>query len=794
MEYIKSLHQLGMQDSPLVGGKTASLGQMIQYLTEKGVKIPDGFAIMARGYWHFLDANRLRIVIKNIVASIDLTDLSNVNKKAQEIRDLIYKAEMPSNLVQEIVEAYQALSQKYKCIDVDVAVRSSATAEDLPGASFAGQQESFLHIQGVKQLIEACKKCFASLFTERAIIYRTTKGFHDADIALSIAVQKMVRSDLAVSGVAFSLDTETGFKDLIMIDASYGLGEAVVQGIVNPDEFHVFKTTLKQEFNPIIKKVVGSKRKKLIYSDDQKTKWVAVGQHDAQSFCLTEAEIIELSKNILIIEDYYTRLNGFWSPMDIEWAKDGLDGSLYIVQARPETVHSVKKQSSFVQLYKLQEDESAHQIIAEGQSIGTKIVSGKARIIKSAKDSEDFDEGDILVTQMTDPDWVPLMQKAAGIVTEEGGRTCHAAIVSRELGIPAVIGTAHALSLIKEGQIITLDCSRGAQGFVYNGEIPFTVTEIDTKQLTKPPREVLVNVGDPNSAFVVCQLPFISGVGLARMEFIIAHTIKAHPMAFTKDVVINDAKIVQELTIITSAYANYGDFFIDSLAQGVGSIAAAFYPHQVIVRFSDFKTNEYRDLLAGSLFEPEESNPMLGLRGASRYYNPLYEPAFALECAAIKKARDTMGLTNIIVMIPFVRTVDEAWRVITIMKKYGLVQGRNGLKIYMMVEIPSNVLLIDDFSKLFDGFSIGSNDLTQTTLAVDRDSALLARLFDERDVAVKKMCSMVIEGALRNKKPIGICGQAPSDYPDFAQYLIDLGITSLSLNADSVIPFLKRYS
>lgn len=797
MEYIKTLHQLGIQDSPLVGGKTASLGQMIQHLSKKEIKIPNGFAITAKAYWHYLEHNKLGATIKEVVASINVNDLSDLSKKALEIRNLISHATMPLDLENEIIRAYQALSQEYKSNALDVAVRSSATAEDLPGASFAGQQESYLNIQGIEQLIAACKECFASLFTDRALIYRTTKGFDHLDVALSIVVQKMVRSDLAVAGVAFSLDTESGFKDLIVIDASYGLGESIVQGIVNPDEFHVFKTTLKQGFNPIIKKELGSKRKKLIYSADQKTQWVSVGQSEAQHFCLTDSEIVELAKSILAIEDYYSNLNGFWSPMDVEWAKDGLDGCIYIVQARPETVHAVKKKSNFVQLFTIEESykkKAAQNVLVEGQSIGTKIVSGKARILKNSKETLPFNEGDILVTQMTDPDWVPLMQKAGGVITEEGGRTCHAAIVSRELGIPAIIGAPEALSLIKEGQLITLDCSQGAQGFVYNGEVPYTVTEIDTTQLQSPPQKIVVNVGDPKSAFMVNQLPFVSGVGLARVEFIIAHTIKAHPMAFTKDVVLHDVKIKEEINSLTSAYPTREDFFVDSLAQGIGTIAAAFYPHSVVVRFSDFKTNEYRDLLAGSYFEPIESNPMLGLRGASRYYNSLYEPAFALECAAIKKVRDEMGLTNVIVMIPFVRTVDEAARVITTMKKYGLRQGHNGLEIYMMVEIPSNILLIEEFCKLFDGFSIGSNDLTQTTLAVDRDSALLAPLFDERDEAVKKMCEMVIKGALRHKKPIGICGQAPSDYPEFAQFLIDLGITSLSLNADSVIPFLKRYS
>lgn len=792
MKFIKQFNQLGIQDTSLVGGKTASLGQMIVNLTKKGVHIPDGFAITAKAYWHYIEYNELLDSIKKIVEEIDVNDLQKLKQRASDIRQLFINAHMPPDLAQEIIEAYNNLSAEYNQKNVDVAVRSSATAEDLPGASFAGQQESYLHIQGEEQLLKACKKCFASLFTDRAIIYRTTKGFDHFKIALSIAIQKMVRSDLASAGVAFSLDTETGFKDLIMIDAAYGLGEAVVQGIVNPDEFHVFKTTLKEGFQPIIQKIVGSKKKKLIYSSAQKPlEWVEINLKDAQKFCLTDEEVIALAKNVAVIEDYYSELKGGWCPMDVEWAKDGIDGMIYIVQARPETVHAIKKATTFVQQYSLEPDvkkELSSKIVVEGQSIGTKIVSGTARIIKNTKENIQFNEGDILVTYMTDPDWVPLMQKAAGIITESGGRTCHAAIVSRELGIPAVIGAAGATTKIREGQTVTLDCTQGTQGFVYEGKIPFIVEEIDTKKIVEPKVSIMVNVADPDSAFTICQLPFLSGVGLARVEFIIAHTIKAHPMAFTKTDKITDPKIQQELEALTAAYPSKEDFFIDSLAQGIATICAAFYPHQVIVRFSDFKTNEYHDLLAGSYFEPKESNPMLGLRGASRYYNPLYQPAFALECAAIKKVRDEMGLTNCITMIPFVRTVDEAWRVITLMKKNGLVQGENGLQIYMMVEIPSNVILIDDFCKLFDGFSIGSNDLTQTTLAVDRDSALLAPLFDERDKAIKKMCAMVIEGALKHKKPIGICGQAPSDYPEFAQFLIEQGITSLSLNADSVLP------
>ncbi len=795
MEFIKKFEQLGIDDVALVGGKTASLGQMIQHLSQKGIKIPKGFAITAKAYWHYIEYNSLLDPIRKKIEILNAQDFDSLKKIAFEIRQLIINAEMPDTLAKEIISAYHQLSQEYKQEAADVAVRSSATAEDLPGASFAGQQETFLNIQGDEQLLEACKKCLASLFTERAIVYRIAKGFDHFKVALSIGVQKMVRSDLASAGVAFSLDTETGFKDLIMIEGAYGLGEAVVQGAINPDEFHVFKTTLKEDYKPIIKKIVGNKNKKLIYSQESSLEWVAIAEQDAQKFCLTDQEIIALARQVLIIEEYYSQRKGSWSPMDVEWAKDGLDGQMYIVQARPETVQVFKESKKTLQQFIIDPEikkNLSSKIIVEGQSIGTKVVTGKARIVNNAKENKQFDKGDILVTYMTDPDWVPLMQKAGGIVTQSGGRTCHAAIVSRELGVPAVIGAAHATTKIRDGQTITLDCSQGAQGFVYDEQIPFSVETIDIATIEKPPVSIMVNVADPDNAFTVNQLPFVSGVGLARIEFIIAHTIKVHPMAFTDTDVITDEKILKKIELLTAAYASKKEFFIDSLAQGIGTIAAAFYPHEVIVRFSDFKTNEYRELLAGSYFEPEESNPMLGLRGASRYYNPLYEPAFALECAAIKKAREVMGLTNIAVMVPFVRTIDEAVRVINIMKKNELDRERNNLKVVMMIEIPSNVLLIDDFCKVFDGFSIGSNDLTQTTLAVDRDSAFLAPLFDERDKAVKKMCTLAIEGALKHKKPIGICGQAPSDYPEFAQFLIEQGITSLSLNADSVLPFLMR--
>ncbi len=787
--FIIPFKDITLADLPRVGGKNASIGQMIKDLSSEGIRIPNGFAITAEAYWHYLNANNLLEPLKKIMAELD--DPENIpllQKIGKQIRQRIADAAMPSDLQEAIIGAYTSLSKEYKTHVVDVAVRSSATAEDLPTASFAGQQETFLNVMGNDALIGACKNCFASLFTDRAIIYRINQGFDHFEVALSIGVQKMIRSDLASAGVAFSLDTQTGFRDLIMIEAAYGLGEVLVKGAIMPDEYKVFKPTLKQGFASIIEKRVGNKEFKLVYaSDKQGIKKESVASSLQKTFCLNDDEILKLAKDVQIIETLYSSLNNKWTPMDVEWAKDGNDGKLYILQARPETVHAVQKAASFFKQYALVNGQK-HTLLITGQSIGQKIVCGPVRIVSSIEQVQMFSEGDILVTSMTDPDWVPLMKKAGGIITDQGGRTCHAAIVSRELGISAIVGTHNATAVLKDSQNVTLDCTQGQTGFVYEGEVEYIVKEIDLEHLKKPQVELLVNIADPARSFVVSRLPFVQGVGLARLEFIIANQIKAHPMAFVAPEKITQQAVLDKVDDLAGAYKNYEDFFVESLAQGIATIAAAFYPRPVLVRFSDFKSSEYRNLIAGQFYEPAEHNPMLGLRGASRYYSPLYKKAFQLEVKAVKRVREVIGLTNVNVMVPFVRTVAEAQTVLEIIKDAGL--DRKDLKIFMMVEIPSNVILLDQFAQLFDGFSIGSNDLAQFTLAVDRDSALLSQEFNETDEAVLMLMKDAIEKALKNKKYIGICGQAPSDYPHIAQQLIEWGINSLSLNPDAVISFL----
>lgn len=794
MEFIKWFDQIGINDIPSVGGKNASLGQMYTNLASDGVRVPYGFAITADAYRHFIDANQLGQKIADHLAAVkDPANMNQLHAAGTAIRALIEAAKMPQDLTDAIVKAYLELCNHYKKPDLDVAVRSSATAEDLPNASFAGQQETFLHVHGSRSLIAHCQKGYASLFTDRAIAYRIQQGFADANIALSLGIQKMVRSDLACSGVAFSLDTESGYKDAIVINSSYGLGEAIVQGLVSPDEFWVHKPTLEQGFAPIIKKQLGQKELKIVYDNAQGglIKQEQVSDTDAEHFSLTDAEILELARFVLIIEKHYSAIKGGWSPMDVEWAKDGTDGKLYIVQARPETVYGSQKNNHGITLYRLK--SNGQQPLASGQSIGKKIVTGPARVVVSAAEIDQVKPGDIIVMRMTDPDWVPVMKKAAGIITTQGGRTCHAAIVARELGIPAIIGVQDALQVITQDMPLTLDCSQGSTGFIYQGTIGFTRTEIALTGLPKMPTKIMVNLADPDGAFAASFLP-VDGVGLARMEFIITSEIKIHPLALIHPEKIEDPAIRAHIDLLTAAYDDKKQFFVDTLAQGIGSIAAAFYPRPVIVRLSDFKTNEYRNLIGGQAFEPQEENPMIGWRGASRYYDPRYKEAFALECHALKKVRDAMGLTNVKIMVPFVRTVDEAAKVIAALKENGIVRGQHGLELVMMVEIPSNVLLIDQFSSYFDGFSIGSNDLTQLTLGVDRDSPDVAGLFDERNEAVTRMFKMAIAGAHEHQRYIGICGQAPSDYPEISALLIKLGIDSMSLNPDSVIPFLMGQS
>lgn len=791
MKYIRFFDTLRLKDIPLVGGKNASLGQMIADLQPKGIKIPSGFAITAEGYWHYIRENGLIEPIKAVMAELkDYHDLPVLQRVGKEIRCLIVGGTMPDDMKQELSAAYHQLSKQYEQKELDVAVRSSATAEDLPTASFAGQQETFLNIRGNDALLEACKKSMASLFTDRAIVYRIEQGFDHFKVALSVGVQKMVRSDLASSGVAFSLDTESGFKDVIMIDSSYGLGESIVKGLVVPDEFMVHTPTMKEGYKSIIKKKLGDKSVKIVYADNEKepTKTVSVPSKDANHFSLSDDEIMTLAHTVSTIADHYTELKKQWSPMDVEWAKDGNDNKIYILQARPETVHATQKNENSITQYHIANDIERN-VLLTGQSIGSQVVSGPVRVVENVTDIEQVQEGDILVTDMTDPDWVPAMKRAAGIITNRGGRTCHAAIVSRELRVPALIGTEHATKTLKMGTEITIDCSRGGVGYVYDGVIPFEKEIIKLDTVPKTPVGVMVNIADPDSAFIHQKLP-VAGVGLARVEFIISNAIKVHPMALLHPERVEDKSVREEIDYITRAYDDKAHYFVDQLAYGIAMITAAFYPRPVLVRLSDFKTNEYRNLIGGTYFEPIEENPMIGFRGASRYYNERYKSAFALECAALKKVYYEMGLSNMQVMVPFVRTISEAKQVCDEMATYGLSRGSDGLKVIMMCEIPSNVVLIEEFSTYFDGFSIGSNDLTQLTLGVDRDSALLSETFDERDPAVKKMMHMAIEGAHRRDRTIGICGQAPSDYPEIAQFLINGGIDSISLNVDSVLPFL----
>jgi pyruvate,water dikinase len=675
-----------------------------------------------------------------------------------------------------------------------VAVRSSATAEDLPGASFAGQQETFLHIKGLDKLCAAIRNSMASLFTSRAIIYRQEKGFDHMKVGLSVGVQKMVRADKGVSGVAFSLDTETGNKDIVLINASYGLGEAIVQGIVTPDEYMVHKPTLIQGFAPIIKKQRGDKHSAIVYSakkSKEPTNIIKIAKSKQNAFALSDTQILDLAKQIITIESYYSTKNNRWTPMDIEWAYDGMDGQLYILQARPETIYAIKADQLPTITYYTCSDSTIRPLLT-GISIGTGISQGTVRIVDSIAHIDRIQKGDIIVTAMTNPDWVPALKRAAGIITQQGGRTCHAAIVSRELGITAIIGVSNAMRLLQNDQKVTLDCSHGSIGYVYDSFVPFKQHTIPYTHVSKPPVSILVNIANPDSALRVVQLP-VDGVGLARIEFIISTYIRIHPLALLYPDVISK-KMNTTIAHITAAYKDAKTFFIDTLAYGIGMIAAALYPKKVIVRTSDFKTNEYRNLIGGIYFEPEEENPMLGLRGASRYYHTKYQEAFALECAAIKKVRDTMGLRNMQIMIPFVRTITEATKVIAILHESGLVRGEHNLEYWMMCELPSNVLLMDQFAQYFDGFSIGSNDLTQLILGVDRDSTYLASLFDERDYAVKLAIAQAIEAAHKAGKPIGICGQAPSDYSEFAAYCIKQGIDSISLNTDAVMPFLMHYT
>ncbi|MDH3975714.1 MAG: phosphoenolpyruvate synthase [Deltaproteobacteria bacterium] len=783
-QYIKWFKDITIDDVPTVGGKNASLGEMYRELGEKGVRIPNGFAVRAEAYRHLIASARMGEELKEAMSGLDKSNLSDLAHRGKKARDLILGGGIPHDLWQEIKEAYHQLCDEYGH-NTDVAVRSSATAEDLPTASFAGQQETYLNIRGYHSLREACSKCFASLFTDRAISYRIDNGFDHFKVALSIGIMKMVRSDMATSGVMFTLDTETGFRDVVFITATYGLGENIVQGAVNPDEYYVFKPTLKEGKRPLIRKKTGEKKIKMIYGrGDSKllTRNVEVPKAERNRLCLTDDEALELARYAVTIEDHYSQKARVHRPMDIEWAKDGESGELFIVQARPETVQS-QKALDVLETYHLEE---RGPVLARGRAVGEKIAVGKAHIIPDVAHLSRFNDGEVLVADTTTPDWEPVMKRAAAIVTNRGGRTCHAAIVSRELGIPALVGTGDATEQVKLGTTVTVSCAEGDEGLLYEGELPFHVEELHLGELKRPKTKIMMNLGDPELAFSLSMIP-CDGVGLARMEFIINSFIKIHPMALVHPEKVTDEKEKVHIEELTFGYEKRSDFFVEKLAEGVGTIAAAFYPRPVIVRMSDFKTNEYASLIGGSYFEPGEENPMIGFRGASRYYDERYREGFALECRAMKKVRNDMGLGNLIIMIPFCRTVEEGEKVIQEMAKNGLVRGENDLKVYVMCEIPNNVMEVDGFSRIFDGFSIGSNDLTQLTLGVDRDSELVAHIFDERDSGVMRMISMAIEGARRNGRHSGICGQAPSDYPEFAEFLVKEGIESISLNPDSVM-------
>ena len=790
-KYILWFNELGIGDVPLVGGKNASLGEMYQFLTNKGVNIPNGFAVTASAYRHLLKDAGIENDVKDSLAGLDTHDIRNLQERGRKARSVIRYAKLPKDLEDEIREAYQKLCKEAGRPDIDVAVRSSATAEDLPDASFAGQQETYLNIRGEESLLDSCRSCFASLFTDRAISYREDKGFGHFDVYLSIAVQLMIRSDAASSGVIFSIDTESGFKGAVFITGAYGLGETVVQGAVNPDEFYVFKPTLKEGKRPIVGKRLGSKEIMMVYTSDQRRpiKTVDTPESMRKTFCVSDDEIIQLAKWTTIIEDHYKK------PMDIEWAKNGDgdyegDGKLYIVQARPETIHS-QKATNVIETYVLKKQS---EVLVTGQAVGAKIGQGIVNVIKTSSRIHEFKKGEVLVTGMTDPDWEPVMKIASAIVTERGGRTCHAAIVSRELGIPAVIGTGNAMRVLRDGMEVTVSCCEGQDGHIYDGILPFEIETIELDNIPKTRTKIMMNVGIPEKAFDQCQIPN-DGVGLAREEFIINSYIGIHPLALLNydelkakaDSDMDIATLVRQIDEKSGAYTDKEEFFIETLAMGIGRIACAFYPNDVVVRLSDFKTNEYINLVGGYLYEPTESNPMIGWRGASRYYDKEYKPAFVAECKALKRVRDDMGLTNVIAMVPFCRTVEEGKKVIAIMNEAGLVQGENGFQVYVMAEIPSNVIQADGFAEVFDGFSIGSNDLTQLALGLDRDSELVSHIYDERNESVKRLVASVIKTAKATGKKIGICGQAPSDFPEFAAFLVECGIDSMSLNPDTVV-------
>lgn len=783
MKYVARFNEIGIHDIALVGGKNASLGEMYQALRPKGVNIPEGFIITADGFSKLIEDKKLSEIIYSKLDALDPKNISELSKTGREIRELIRASGLPSELSTDIRNAYAELCQLVGIDDVDVAVRSSATAEDLPEASFAGQQETFLNVQGAEAVLQASLNCFASLFTDRAISYRSSHGFDHRKVKLSVGVQQMIHSDRASSGIMFTLDTETGSRNVILINSAYGLGENIVGGRVDPDEFLVSKPLLEKAPLPILRKKLGSKQVRMVYSTHgtRTTKNVEVSKMDREKFSIINDEILQLAKWGVLIEEHYKK------PMDIEWAKDGVTGELYILQARPETVHSIQKDEE-AEVMKL---DQRSQIILKGSAVGSKIGAGPVRVITDVSELKDFKEGEVLVADMTDPDWEPVMKKAAAIITNRGGRTCHAAIVSREHGVPCVVGTGNATSILSTGQLITVSCAEGEEGLVMEGKLPFSTEKVEWKNSPRPNTKIMVNVGNPDQALKASLLP-VDGVGLARLEFIIAEHVKIHPMALVHMDQVRDKNALRDILELIHGYeSDPTEYFVQKLAEGIAMIAGAFYPRPVIVRLSDFKTNEYAHLIGGEHFEPREENPMIGFRGASRYYDLKYREGFALECRALKYVREEVGLTNVKIMIPFCRTVKEGEKVIEEMRKNDLIHQENGLEIYVMCELPSNVMEMTAFAQVFDGFSIGSNDLTQMTLGVDRDSETISHLFDERDPASLKMLGMAIDGAKKTGKHIGICGQAPSDYPEITTFLIDRGIDSISLSPDSVLKSLK---
>ena len=783
-DHVRWFDQIDISQVSLVGGKNASLGEMYQALAQFGIRVPNGFAITAAAYRAFVEHNRLEDRISQLLEGLDTHNVVDLRTRGAEIRRIIDEGDFPPELREAIVGAYFDLGGRQET-PIDVAVRSSATAEDLPDASFAGQQETYLNVQGNQALLDAVRRCFASLFTDRAISYRVDKGFDHHSVALSVGVQQMVRSDRATSGVMFTIDTETGFPDVVLINAAYGLGETVVKGTVSPDEFYVYKPTLRTGHRPILRKRLGSKESMMVYDTggSRMTRVEPVSQDARSRFCITDDDVLQLAHWACMIEDHYSTKKGSACPMDIEWAKDGRTGELFVVQARPETVQSLTARD-VIESFRL--TEHSEKLVA-GRAIGNRIGTGRVRIIEDASDLHEFNDGEVLVTDKTDPDWEPLMKKAAAIVTNRGGRTCHAAIVSRELGVPAIVGAVEATRKLTQGQAVTVCCAEGETGVVYDGELPFELRHTRVDDVPRPRTKIMMNVANPEEAFSQSMIPN-DGVGLARVEFIINNHIKTHPMALIRFDELEDEDEAKEIERLTAGYSDKSDFFVDQLAQGVAMIAAAFNPRPVVVRMSDFKTNEYANLIGGRQFEPLEENPMIGFRGASRYYDDRYREAFGLECQAMKKVREDMGLRNVKLMIPFCRSVDEGQRVLDVMAEHGLCRGEDGLKVYVMCELPSNVFEADAFARIFDGFSIGSNDLTQLVLGVDRDSEVISHLFNERDAAVLRAVRMAIDAAKLSGRKIGICGQAPSDFPDFAAFLVEQGIDSMSLNPDAVLP------